>query len=181
VSPIELHPGDVAVAEANARAACMGGVSRIRGDDRMATLGEDQIVGQLGQIALHRYWFGHLHLYAVSRWHANQNPELGDKGHDIPGANVDVKASVMRRSQDPMTYNLCVRPRERHDGWVYVLALVPPNWRDSLEVYLVGWAQDQDLPALTVSEGPLSGTYALPATYLRELPPVRFRLLPEAA
>jgi hypothetical protein len=38
---------------------------------------------------------------------------------------VDIKGSLMRYSNNPLNYRLLVRPKERHDNWIYVLALVP--------------------------------------------------------
>ena len=132
----------------NVRLACIGGVSRVReGFERKSSVLGDQIVGQFttyyGSIAL----TGSPEGYFAAREKANANPHDGDGGMDIEGlANVDVKGSLMRRSQDPLTYRLLVRPEERHDGWVYVLALIPK--KKPYLTYIVGGLPDNELPKL---------------------------------
>ena len=54
---------------------------------------------------------------------------------------------MMRYSENPLDYRLLVRPRERHDGWIYVLAMVPKQ--RPYKCYLVGWTKDEDLPKST--------------------------------
>lgn len=176
---VPLSPGDVALAERQALACATGGHSQVReAADRKARLLEDQVVGQVGQLALHRWLFGSVERYVVGRYYQNKFPFEGDQGDDVPGCNLDVKTSRMRRSTDPWTYNLAVRPRERHEGWVYVLALVPQDFETAPRVHLVGWAADADLPAAPASQGPLAGAYVLPATELYRLPPIAYRWLP---
>lgn len=172
-----ISAGDFELARRQAASSALGGVSRVRAADteRQATLQEDQLVGHLGSIALHRYLHGNVTSYVYARHLQNRFPRIGDSGEDVLGANVDVKTSLMRRSQDPTTYNLCVRPRERHPEWVYVLALLPQNYESLRWLYLAGWLSDEELPAEPRAEGPLKGTYAVSATALHPLPPIRYR------
>lgn len=170
---VTLSEADLRLAARQAGLAALGGTSQLRSrDDRAASLNDDQLIGQLGQLALHRYWFGDVSRYVLGRYFQNRHPWEGDLGEDIPAANVDVKCSRMRRSPDPLSYNLCVRPRERHAGWVYVLALLPQG--NDREVLLVGWAADRELPDEPEASGPLAGTYRLSAEALHPLPPVRY-------
>ena len=176
---VQLRAYDIRLAEAQAEACAMGGESQIRATkERAEKLLEDQIIGQVGTIALHRYWFGHVEQYMVGRYFQNKMPWEGDGGEDIPGANIDVKSSLMRRSQDPTTYNLPIRPRERHPNWVYALALLPLDYRESRRVHLMGWIGDDELPAQPKTDGPLAGAFVIPVTQLHRLPPVTFDLLP---
>lgn len=154
--------------------ACIGGGSSVRDDaDRMERLMEDQTVGQLGQMALAIWKDGHMGEYLIQRAAANQYPTQGDGGADFVGSNIDVKASLMRASDDPMLYRLAVRPAEMHDGWVYVLALVEPFM---VGVQLVGWALSSDLTAQGMAEeGTFRGAYVMSAEVLRPLPPLEWR------
>lgn len=67
----------------------------------------------------------------------------------------------MRRSKDPMTYNLIVRPKEVHPDWIYILGLVDDLKRPT--VYLMGWAKD--LPPI-IEEGIFAGAHVVPAKCL---------------
>lgn len=178
---VPLTRGELRLAEAQAQACALGGTSHIRGaSDRAASLTEDQVIGQLGTIAMHKYWFGDLTRYLMGRYVQNQHKWDGDGGDDMLGGNLDVKTSLMRRSPDPLYYNLLVRPRERHDGWVYVLALVPVDYKDTLRVHLLGWLGDAELPTEPMADGPMAGAFKVPAVDLNALPPVRFNLLPDS-
>ena len=156
-----------------AKRAEIGGRSRIREDaDRFANLRVDQMVGQLGQLALHRYWYGHDWEYRRGRALQDKYPGIGDGGCDLPLANVDVKASLLRSGRELLEHHLLVRPAERHEGWVYVLALVTISAQESGKVDLVGWASEAMLPTEPVRMGILEGAFALPAQKLNPLPPV---------
>jgi hypothetical protein len=172
---VTLSKVDFALATHFARQAEVGGVSRVRGQDRAATLSEDNLVGQLGTLALHKYLYGHTHAYAQSRYMQNKFPTLGDQGDDLIGANVDVKTSVMRYEQNPQKYRLLVRPKEFHSGWVYVLALLGSEYSRFHDVHLVGWATAEQLPEPEV-DGPFAGAHVLQASRLTQLPPIRYSL-----
>jgi len=179
---IEVAGNDYKLALENAKAAAIGGVSRIysEANDRERRLLEDQLVGQLGQIAGHRHLFGMLDRYVLSRWFANQHPELGDGGCDVPGANIDFKASRNRYpGKDLLSFNLVVRPAERHAGWVYYLMLTEDPWKPPVKVHIMGWATDDMLPATLVQDGPLEGTHALEAGHLNPTPRFKWNFGPK--
>lgn len=93
----------------------IGGKSAVRKNinDRKGSLSEDQLIGQLAEAALHKYWYGHLLEYSRSRWFRNQVPNIGDGGIDIPPLNIDVKGSKIRDDNKPIiSYNLLVRQYE---------------------------------------------------------------------
>lgn len=171
---VELSQSELSCIKRMSVKAEIGGKSHIRTKDRLASLTEDQLVGQIGQFAVSKYMFGTAERWAMNRWFINQNPTYGDAGFDIPGLNLDVKTSLMRASKEPLSYNLLVRPKERHAGWIYYLALVGDIQQEKLPVYLVGWAKDEDLPPEPALDGKFKGAYVLPANKLTPLPPLRF-------
>jgi hypothetical protein len=171
---VQLSPEDVALARDAAQRAELGGASAVRAKTaRAATLSQDQLVGQFGELALARYLGVAPLLYALTRAVRDANPHQGDEGSDLLATNVDVKCSLMRHSPDPWAYRLLVRPREYRVGTVYVLALAHPNVADTGEVALLGWATSDDLPAAPASSGPFAGAYVLPAPQTHPLPPLR--------
>jgi len=179
---IKISPMEFPFIKSMAEKACIGGISRIRGsEDRKKELGMDQFVGQAGTYAFLKYYTGQplCYEYMVSRYYANLHPHEGDDGSDLPAANLDVKTSYMRGPADPMTYRLLVRPAERKENWVYVLALVRKNeipfdeWTGAI-VDLIGWASSEMLPSETEKEGPFSGAHLLGATELKPLMPLRY-------
>jgi len=145
----------------NAQKASLGGRSNVRGKDRSSNLLTDQIVGQLGTYALSMFLFGNPKKYLETRDLANTNPWSGDNGYDLIGVRADIKTSLMRRSKDPMTYNLIVRPRETHPDWIYILGLVDQIRRPT--VYLMGWTKE--LPPINQS-GIFAGAHVVPAKCL---------------
>ncbi len=175
VFTITLSQAQVELARRQATLCAINGKSNMRGAvARTEALTEDQIVGQLGQIALHLWHVGHVMDYVKGRHVQNNYPSSGDGGEDVIGAQLDVKTSLMRRSANPLEYNLLVRPRERHDGWVYVLALVVPTWETECQVHLVGWATDHQLPPAE-TDGPFAGAHRIHASSLHPLPPIKYR------
>lgn len=153
----------------------VGGTSQVRsGGDRQASLATDQVVGQLGELALSRYLGGTPLFYALTRTVRDLDPTRGDDGGDLLATNLDVKCSLMRASPDPLRYRLLVRPRERHDGSVYILALVAEDVWSTGKVCMVGWCADRDLPPEPAADGPFAGAYVVPATALKALPPIHF-------
>lgn len=149
----------------------------------MAAIGVDQLVGQLGTLALAKWMLGtcqgHAE-YAKGREIANRAPTSGDNGADIIGCNVDVKTSLMRyRGRAPEEYNLPVRPKERHPSQIYVLALVeadldqdPSEWTE-VTVHLMGWITDEELPPGGNDER-FGSASVVPAYDLHPLPPFRW-------
>jgi hypothetical protein len=171
IKEIHVKDADVDRVIDNARQAQLGGKSHIRDRDaRQSSLSEDQLVGQIatycGAVAITGDATGYFH----ARDKANANPHMGDGGVDVMGLdNVDIKGSMMRRSLNPFDYRLLVRPQERHDGWIYVLALVPPS--RPYMAFVIGWLDDVNLPP-EVYNGPikaLHGTHAVNATRLHTI------------
>lgn len=177
---IEITKSDLSLIRKMATAACIGGYSNIRHSDRMATLEEDQLVGQIGTYAGIKYLMGSVHQYMISRWYANQHPTNGDGGSDIPASNIDFKASLKRYPKKEMlSYRLPVRPRERHNGWVYILILVDPIVNERTTAHLIGWASDDMLPYAPEAEGPFEGAHVLVAKELKPLMPIKWAWLPQ--
>lgn len=167
-----LAPWELALCKRHAQAAEIGGTSHIRtGEDRAKELSRDQLVGQIGQYVGTHWLTGGHHLYQISRWVANQYPYSGDGGTDIPGANIDFKASRLAMTRPISQHHLLVRPAERGPGRVYVLILVELT---TSVAYLVGWAKDADLPSEVEQGGPFDGTHKLAAAELHPLPPLRW-------
>jgi len=166
-----VDPKFVDLIIANAKKAEIGGRSQIRNtNSRTSNLAEDQLVGQISTYCASMILTGSPEGYIQARDKANANPLAGDNGVDISGLpNVDIKGSLMRYSNDPLNYRLLVRPKERHDNWIYVLALVPKE--RPYKTYLVGWANDKDLP-LKPYDGEiksLHGAYVIEARSLRKI------------
>ena len=153
-----------------ARLATIGGESSIRlADDRKKKLIQDQVVGMAGHYALCKYWFGDDHMFRVQRFFANQYPNMGDGGVDIPGSNVDIKTSHLHTSLPIIEHCLPVRPREFKESTVYILGLFEVS-DDIYKVHLVGWAKGCELSL--ASAGVFTGAYTIKASGLHELPPI---------
>lgn len=176
---IRLSREQVRYAHDRSGAACLGGVSRVRTlGTRRATVGIDNLVGQLGTMAYSLYQFGSVVPYAQARDTADADPTRGDGGRDFDRLAVDVKASFMRPGLSPTKYRLAVRPAERHAGSVYVLAIVerPPNGsvHDGVGVTLVGWWPDGGFQGPPEPSGTFEGAYTVRGDRLRKLPPWRW-------
>ena len=155
----------------NAKLAEIGGRSQIRSQkQRSNSLAEDQLVGQISTYCASMVLTGSSQGYVEARNKANANPTKGDDGVDIIGLpNIDIKGSLMRYPSNPLNYRLLVRPRERHDNWIYVLGLVPKE--RPYKCHIVGWAKDQDLPSETYNGQiqSLHGAYVLEGHMLRNI------------
>ena len=155
----------------DAEKACIGGKSNVRGSDREEKLFEDQLVALTGLLGYCLWSTDSDEEYRKVRDVANANPRKGDNG-DIVGTRIDVKTSRMRNQKDPLRFCLPIRPRERHVGWSYVLALVtdlPGSKNESGTVLLMGWAPEAELPNITNPYGVFSGAYTIPVTDLRPM------------
>jgi hypothetical protein len=173
-----LSQSDIEAAAGYAGRAQVGGQSQVRsGQDRQQQLATDQLVGQLGELALSKYLGGTRLFYELTRTIRDLDPHAGDGGGDLLATNVDVKCSLMRAANNPLAYRLLVRPRERHPNTVYVLALVEPDVWQTGKVCLVGWCKDTHLPKQPLAEGPFAGAHVVLATELRPLPPIEFQWL----
>lgn len=169
-----------------AQAAERGGRSDIRtGDDRMTALKEDQIVGQLGTIAGHKYYYGHTAEYLKGRHMANIYPDQGDGGSDIIGANIDFKASLARSTNRQLhEYNLVVRQRDLVPGRIFILVLVTSDesltTARAVTTHLMGWATTDMFPSVPNSDGPLKGAYCIRADALMQLMPTQWLWVEQA-
>lgn len=158
--------------------ACVGGVSRLgarKGDPK-----EHQVTGLIGNYALALWRDGHNQAFIDAREAQDQTPTTGDGGQDLLGLDFDVKASCMRGSDNPLNYNLWVRPDEYHDGHTYALCLIKAKNIDeirhslSVDVFLVGWCESQDLVLGKDSGG--RDRYERRAKVLYSMPPMRYRV-----
>lgn len=176
-----LHPADIfSVAlskpeieflRRQGKKAEIGGRSHVCADDadRSRNLEADQLVGMIGAYVGHKVMFGHTHLFRLSRWFADLDPTRGDGGSDVPGANIDFKASLLRSSRRLIEHRLFVRMNERHPGTVYVLILVE---QDFSQAHIVGWIKSEDLPKEARDEFP--GRLTVDAADLNPVMPVRW-------
>jgi hypothetical protein len=168
---VPITSSELAFLKRHAKRAELGGKSHIRGADRQATLGRDQLIGMVGAFAGTKQLFGDVRLFRMQRYFADLYPTVGDGGSDIPGCNIDIKSSAVT-SPDLLSYHLLVRPKELHDGMVYVLALVEERALTShppCVVHLVGWASAEMLPRTPSTDARFAGAYALPASALNPL------------
>lgn len=154
----------------HARKAWINGKSNVRTSDRGSFGMQDQLVGQLGEFGLAKY-LGDTGQYFARREERDLTPYEGDGGSDFPGLQVDVKTSLMRGSRNAFQYNLVVRPRERHENNIYVLALVPTlaDYLDGVKVLLVGYADDREFLPNLEDQGVFAGAYRLSARELHDL------------
>jgi hypothetical protein len=185
IRTVTLQPWEMGIVKAMATQWDYPGRSNIRkGDDRAGMLSTDAIVGQVGTYAGVKFLYGAsgLDKYLTGRWHANRHKFDSDGGSDVDALNLDFKTSLRR---DPgkslLSYNLCVRPRERYEGWCYVLALVDQPSDDRATAHLIGWAGADMLPSDPAKDGPLGGAFVLPARELHPLPPFRWRYFERCA
>lgn len=181
---VPLSARELATCRSYAKAAEIGGSSNIRAHaERMGEIKIDQLVGQLGTLALAK-WLkgtceGHAE-YARGREIANRNPTSGDNGADVIGSNIDVKTSLCRYpGKSLFDYNLLVRPREYHPGWVYLLALCEADleadcsdWQ-AAQIHLMGWVASEELPEPGGDER-FGDARVVPAYKLHRLPPLRW-------
>lgn len=150
----------------HAENAWINGKSNIRSKDREKEGMTDQLVGQLGEYSIAKF-FKNPEAYFRRREELDKTPWKGDNGSDFGDLKIDVKASLMRRSKDIFTYNLLVRPKEYHENTFYVLCLID-ELDEGYKVYLVGYATTDMFPPIEQS-GPFKGAHKLKATKLLEI------------
>jgi len=153
-----------------------GGRSQFRGADRQATVSEDGMTGMAANLAGCKWLLGTAlgrFSFCASRWAAGRAPHNGDKGCDVPGSNIDFKATLMRTALPFDGYHLPVRPKERHPGAVYVYILVEEGFQ---ACHIVGWASDEELPAEPEAEGVFKGAYLQRRHLLHPIPPFHWTL-----
>jgi hypothetical protein len=139
---ITLDEKQFSLLSGHAQKAEIGGVSRVRTDDRKEKLSEDQLHAQEGECALSIAYTGDTDLYERTRLEREKNPYVGDNGSDLLGLNVDIKTSVMRRGRD-FLYHLWIRPEEYHKETIYYLGLIDPE--EPNVVIIDGWARGKNI------------------------------------
>jgi hypothetical protein len=180
---VHIPIGSARVAERNALIACKGGKSAVRYDgERGDRLFVDNLVGQLGMMAVCKYLHGSITDYIVNQFYANLYRNSGDGGHDLTAVNLDVKSArfIEGGERELLDYRLAVHLSEWHPRWIYVLAVVEPEKRD---VHLVGWAETGDFPdqPLPSTERRFKDSYVLKGRELNRLPPFRWDWFPGAS
>lgn len=140
------------VMQEHARMKCLGLGSRIRGRKfTKEELFEWQLIGVLCTYAGIRLITGSDELYHQHMRETGSNP-VGDGGTDIPGARVDIKGSLMRRSKNPLSYRLLIRPREFHENTTYILALVDEMAPSGANGYIVGFMDSSEILDVSVTD-----------------------------
>jgi len=139
---VRLTEAELGVVREHAHRAEIGGKSQVRDDLRASTLSEDQMTAQAGEAALSKFLTGSIAVYHQTRLVREREPGRGDNGCDLLNMPIDVKTSRMRAGYQ--LYHLWVRPREYHPNTIYILALMPLQ-RDDV-VQMIGWMQGCDLP-----------------------------------
>lgn len=157
-----LDNDELKLAYQMAKKAEIGGKSRFRNDnDRQANLTIDQFIGVgLGELAGNKHFFS-VKDYYNSRIKKNENPYSGDNGSDTLGYKIDYKASHAK-NPNLLNYNLVVRPKELHSGFVYILILIRSHGlspqslitgETKPKIYLMGWADYEMLKDKQVTSG----------------------------
>ncbi len=147
--------------------------------ERLRRLSEDQLTGQLAQLAGTIYMTGSDQMYRIQRWACMRHPDSGDGGFDIPGLCLDWKGSRLRPGLQPKNYVLPVRPNERKEGWTYGLVVVdvkPCSTGFCADCHIMGWAADNELDGSIKKEGLFKGAYVIPYSSLHPLPRLRWQL-----
>jgi hypothetical protein len=141
----------------------------------------DSWVGQLGNCAFSKYYFGSIQPYIDARTKANENPYVGDGGQDFINTNIDVKSSRQKTEWStplkPIQMTMGVRPGELHTNWLYVSCVVDywENWKDNdVLVYVMGWVTTEMLPKQVNTSGYYAGAYTLLNSQLNPFPFVRW-------
>jgi len=151
--------------------------SHIQGfEERLRKLGNDQLTGQLAQLAGTIYMTGSDQMYRIQRWQCMQTPDRGDGGFDIPGLCLDWKGSRLRPGLPPTNYVLPVRPNERKDNWIYALVVVDVIKDIEASCHIMGWCSDTELDGRIHTAGLFEGAYVVPYQDLHPLPQMRWVL-----
>ena len=96
-------------------------------DERLLTGLQHQIQGQLGELALHKLYYGTdaIEKFKFFRRLKNKTPYKSDDGYDLIDQRVDIKCSLLRNTRiDPFEYFLWVRKKEYHADGKYIFAMV---------------------------------------------------------
>ena len=177
IQKVKFNQRQIDLVHHHAKLCAIGGVSRIRQDkkERMDALSEDQIVGQAGTLGFMLWLFQNAPFaerqYNNERNERNENPHEGDGGSDLKNYKLDVKSSKWRKTERRLSHhNLIVAPEEFHKNTAYVLGMV--DFRQGLDVYLVGWTDSSELPP-PAQWGMFEGCHVFPARNLRDMSELR--------
>lgn len=170
VVQIALTKDHMQVVRRMATAAEIGGRSEVRPSGaRIGNLGVDQLIGQIGECGLHLWVYEDIEPYVNRRERMNLTPHVGDGGEDLDGLTWDIKTSMMRAGNDPTTYRLLVRPKERHPGFIYILGLVAGDDTDEPTLVMPGWCHEHEIPGHVQFGGPFDGAHVVRSTLLRPM------------
>ena len=130
----------------------LGGKSHIRSEaERSKTLAADQIVGQLGEAALHVWLTGEFEPYVATQELKNSTIQRGqgDNGRDIEGTplTIDIKTTRIRNRYAPSKFKLIVSKPEYKSYRIYVQAFVIGPYTNPT-VHIAGWAYGKGLEFL---------------------------------
>lgn len=155
-----------------AKTCGIGGDGRVRNPkDRAENYEVDQLVGQIGSYVGCRHLFGDVTLYRISRSIASRYPTSSDGGSDIPGANVDFKATHWKTVKPMLDHHLLVRAGEYHLNTVYVGILV--KFEDvTAKAFIVGWQESSMLTKYDVTPKELPAGFVGYAAKFSELNPM---------
>lgn len=193
---IHLTKPWITIAMSQARAFTDAGLpSKIRHvEARGSTENEDALTGHLAHVAVAKYLWGYdgINQYVHACEKANMLPlvrkvtgdkHVSDNGEDFINLGLDVKASLIRTSQQPINHNSPVRPREWHPNIIYVQCLVETSGdlygssSFTADVYVCGWQTAEAYKAKGKSEGGVfKGAYLIPVKELNPMMPMLWRM-----
>lgn len=160
---VEILPEEYEICYQNALLACPNFASRFQ--ETRIRPETDKLVGQIGEAAGSKWFLGNegFRLYQKTREHVNKNPHNGDGGTDLLGYKINFKTSMIRSAKPLDTYNLVLRPAERHDDVVYVQLLVTPDLKGA---FILGWLDEKNMTKKPVDHGIFKGAYVTGFEYL---------------
>ena len=170
VIPEMLMPG----LRDDAQMKCLGLGSKIRPTYTKDQLFEDQLIGVICTMVGVKALTGSNALYYQHMEETGDKWE-GDGGTDIPGARVDFKGSLMRYGNDPLAYNLLVRPKEFHERTLYVLIVVSSYDEVGADGYVVGCMESWEIEEKNQPDKKRFGdAFRIPAELLHPFPNARW-------
>ena len=159
---IKFNEEELKELNSNAGEATLGGNSQVRSSaDRSKTCSSDQLVGQMGELALHKFAFGDrgFEFYKKSRAKRNATPHRGDDGQDFfdgeKHIDIDVKCTRLKEDAKAIRYNMVVPSKEFYHDWIYVQAFCGmANGKEKNDaIVLVGWCISEDIAEMRDFKG----------------------------
>lgn len=174
---VHLSLPELKLARENAELCSFGGISRLRSKaEREETCSDDNLTGQVCELAFSKYWFGSIEPYRQARWIRNQNPKQGDGGYDYPAMTMNVKGSLRRDVKRPFEkYHLLVRPKERKSWATYIQAVADLSLTDDPFVVFLGFLTDAEIVGKVDEGWHFQGAHAIPFSDLHRLPPYSWK------